>query len=255
MTLSGLVHQAYPSPEWAVFFEVANSTGFGAHRRADAVALGVWPSRGHTIVGFEFKDDRRDWLREKKNPAKGDVIAAHCDAWWVVAGTDAVVSADELPEPWGLYVANKDRTRLLTKKPAQPFPDRDKVVMKRSFVAAMLRKVSETTIPLVEVQRRVDDAVKLARESTREGRELADLRDLVEKQRAVFETFKATTGVDMRGWQGPTRIAAAVHAVLNLDNDRHALEMSVARLDQAATTVREALAAWPTSSVVREHVG
>ena len=40
MTLRGLVHQAYPSPEWAVFFEVSNATGSGASRRADAVALG-----------------------------------------------------------------------------------------------------------------------------------------------------------------------------------------------------------------------
>lgn len=250
MTLGGLVHQAYPSPEWAVFFEVSNSTGFGAKRRADAIALGVWPSRGHTVVGFEFKDDRRDWLREKKNPAKGDVIAAHCDVWWVVAGAPDVVQPDELPEPWGLYVANKDRTRLVTKKPAQPFLERDKTVMKRSFVSAMLRKVSETTVPRVELQRLVDDAVKLALDRTRDSRELDSLREMVERQQAILDTFKAATGVDMKGWHGPTRIAAAVNAVLNLDNDRRALELSMARLDMAAKTVREALAAWPTPAEV-----
>lgn len=250
MTLTGLVQQAYPSPEWAVFFEVANATGFGARRRADAIALGVWPSRGHAVVGFEFKDDRRDWLREKKNPAKGDVIAAHCDCWWVVAGSDGVVQVDELPEPWGLYVANKDRTRLRTLKPCQPFLDRDKAVMRRSFVAAMLRKVSETTVPRLEVQRQVDEAVKLALSRTRDVREVDDLRRIVEEQRAVFDVFKAATGVDMRGWQGSTKIAAAVNAVLNMDSDRRALEASLAHLERAGRTVREVLAAWPSS--VRE---
>lgn len=247
--MSGLVQQAYPSPEWAVFFEVSNTTGFRASRRADAVALGVWPSRGHAIVGFEFKEDRRDWLREKNNPAKADLVAGHCDCWWVVAGSDNVVKVEELPEPWGLKVANKDRSRLLTVKNVQPFLDRDKTVMKRSFVAAMLRKVSETTVPRVELTRQVNEAVKVVLERTREDREMESLRRIVEEQRAVFESFKAATGVDMHGWRGPTKIAAAVNAVLNLDSNRHALEASLSHLELAAGTVREALAAWPIPPV------
>src|SRR4051812_48555098 len=109
MTLAGLVAQAYPSPEWAVFYEVSNGTGFNSRRRADAVALGVWPSRGHALIGFEFKEDRRDWLREKDNPAKADLIAANCDAWVLVIGNEKVAKIEEIPEPWGLLVANADR--------------------------------------------------------------------------------------------------------------------------------------------------
>lgn len=245
MTLTGLIHQKFAAPEWAVFFEVANATGGHVSRHADAVALGVWPSRGHTIVGFEFKENRRDWLREQKDPAKADVVAAHCDAWWVVAGAEGIVKVDELPEPWGLYVANKDRSRLLTVKPCVPFIDRDKAVMRRSFVAAMLRKVSETTIPLKEVNQRVDDAVKVALEGTREGNEMKYLRHRVEEQQGIFEAFKQATGVDMQGWQGPKAIAAAVNAVLNMDSDRRHLQDCAQRLDLAGRTVREALAAWP----------
>jgi hypothetical protein len=115
MTLQGLIAQAYPSPEWAVFYEVSNATGWGASRRADAVALGVWPSRGQMLIGFEFKTARGDWLNERKNPAKAETIAAHCDAWYVVAGDESVVKLDELPEPWGLHVANKDNTKFLSK--------------------------------------------------------------------------------------------------------------------------------------------
>ena len=44
MTLAGLIAARYPPPEWAVFFEVSNATGYATSRRADAIALGIWPS-------------------------------------------------------------------------------------------------------------------------------------------------------------------------------------------------------------------
>lgn len=253
MTLAGLVNQAYPSPEWAVFFEVMNTTGFQASRTADAVALGIWPSRGHTLVGFEFKEDRRDWLREKKNPAKAEAVSAHCDLWWVVAGSDQVVKIEELPEPWGLYVANPDRSKLKTVKLAQPFPDRDKTRMKRTFAAAMLRKVSETTVPRVELDRLVDERVKAALEKTQAGYELRELRETVERQRKVLEAFKKATGVELNSWRGPNRIAAAVNAVINLPEERGILERAAGNLEAAARTMREAVKLWPSGGPVEEE--
>jgi hypothetical protein len=233
VTLAGLVNQAYPSPEWAVFFEVMNTTGFQASRTADAVALGIWPSRGNAIVGFEFKEDRRDWLREKQNPAKAEAVAGHCDLWWVVAGSSTVVKIDELPAPWGLYVANQDRSKLKAVKQAQPFPDRDKTRMKRTFAAAMLRKVSETTVPRVE--------------QVHDGWELKDLRKTVEQQGAIIRGFKEATGIDLADWRGPDKIAAAVNAVLQMDEKREALEHAKRRLEAAADTLREALDQWPAA--------
>jgi hypothetical protein len=250
MTLQGLITQAYPAPEWAVFFEVSNGTGSMVRRRADAVALGVWPSRGFTIIGFEFKEDRRDWLREKANPEKADTIAAHCDSWVVVAGSESVVKVDELPEPWGLLVANADRTRLLNKKACQPFPDRDKSVMKRSFVAAMLRKVPETTVPKPELDRLVEERVKAALERTGEGYELKQLQETVERYRAMLDDFKAATGVDLHyGWQGPKAISHAVAAVLSGDSHRERLDRAADDLDHAAKQLRKAVASWPVAEV------
>lgn len=245
MTLNGLVMQAYPSPEWAVFFEVSNSTGSHAIRQADAVALGVWPSRGHMLIGFEFKEDRRDWLREKANPAKAETVATHCDCWWVVAGADSVVKVEELPEPWGLYVASQDRTRLLIKKPCQPFPDRNKHIMQRSFAAAMLRKIGETMVPRAEVARLIEVGVKDGLERTRDGRKMKWLEQEVERLKSVIDGFKTATGVDLKGWQGTTKIASAVDAVLNMDSNRQHLEDAATRLELSAANVREALSLWP----------
>lgn len=246
MTLTGLIRQAYPSPEWATFFEVSDSTGWRSKRRADAVALGIWPSRGQTIIGFEFKEDRRDWLREKEDPAKAEVIAAHCDCWYVVAGSEGIVKdVDELPEPWGLLVANKERTRLRAVKACVPFPDRDKSVMKRSFAAAMLRKVNETTVPRVELDRIVEERLKEAVERSTAGYELKRLRDRVDHLEKTQATFRDITGVNLDDWRGPENIAKAVNAVLRLGSDADAIRRARAQLTVAATTMDEALAAWP----------
>lgn len=51
----------YSQPEWAILFDVGNATGGRATRRADAVAMSLWPSRGLELYGFEIKVSRADW--------------------------------------------------------------------------------------------------------------------------------------------------------------------------------------------------
>lgn len=245
MTLAGLVAQAYPSPAWCTFFEVSNSTGSRVTRRADAVALGVWPSRGHAIIGFEFKSDRRDWLRELKAPEKAEAVAQHCDQWFVVATAPDIVKPVELPDPWGLYVANEARTQIRIAKACRPFPDRDPAIMRRSFVAAMLRKVSQTTVPKGEVARLVQEAQQTALAQTRDGHELQRLQDRIAQLEGILQTFKTATGVDLQHWHGPAAIAGAVQTVLDLSRDRRRLDDAARCLDLAARTMHEAIAAWP----------
>jgi hypothetical protein len=244
-SLPGLIAQRYPSPEWVTFFEVSNGTGFNARRRADAVALGVWPSRGHSLIGFEFKEDRRDWLREKDDPSKADVIAAHCDTWYLVIGNEKIAKVEELPEPWGLLVASEDRERLLLKKDAVPFPDRDKSVIRRSFAAAMLRKVGETTVPKVELERIVEARMNEAVDRTREGQCMKHLEERVRQLQDIIDEFELVTGVKMDGWRGPTEIAKAVNALLSFGDHRQSLENAHRVLLSVAKNMEEAIASWP----------
>lgn len=247
--LGRLVLKAYPAPEWAVFFEVGDSTGSHATRHADAIALGIWPSRGYQVIGFEFKASRRDWLREKKNPQKAEAMAAHCDLWFVVAADASVVKTEELPAPWGLYVANASRSTLKMTKAAVPFPDRNQAVLPRAFIAAMLRKVSETSVPRVDLERLIADAAKKAVASSAEGYELKLLRDKVAYQRRVLDGFKARTGVDLEvGWSGPEKIAAAVAAVLEGQRYRNGLDQTRKELERAARDIGKALEQWPRTS-------
>lgn len=244
-SLTSLISQAYPAPEWAVFFEVSNGTGFEASRRADAVAVGVWPSRGFQIVGFECKSDRRDWLRELANPAKADVIVAFCDRWYIVTDRPEIAKPEEVPETWGLLVADEKRTKLLTKKLAPALPDRDLTSVRRSFMAAMLRKVPETTVPKADVERLVEARVKEAADASNMGRQLKYAQDEATELRKIVDTFKAITGVNMQGWQGSEKIAKAVDAVLHHDSNRQSLENTARILESTLKNLREGLAAMP----------
>lgn len=244
-SLVTLLSRAYPAPEWAVFFEVHDATGNLSRRRADAVALGIWPSRGFSVVGFEFKEDRRDWLREKANPQKADVIASKVDQFWVVAGHESVVAPDELPEPWGLLVASTNREKLITKKKAAPYADRDRTTIQRSFVASMLRKVPETTVPKASLQELVDAAVQQALSRTRDGREIEMLRARVAALEQQRHAFTAASGIDIDGWEGPDKIGVAVRAVLEADRYRQHMADTKRQLGIALKSVDAALAGWP----------
>lgn len=253
MTLAGLIAQSYPAPEWATFFEVSNTVGFGTSRRADAIALGIWPSRGNKVIGFEFKEDRRDWLRELKNPAKAETIAAHCDEWWLVVGAEGIAKIVELPAAWGLKVASKDRSRLLSVKPAVPFPDRNTAVMSRTFVAAMLRKVGEKMVLRSEVERLADERLanlRAAKHPDTYNLELikGELSTLQERVRS----FEAASGVTIGGYYGTAKIGEAVKAVMACDNTRAQISRAHATVlgcEQALKAAHEALAALAEASL------
>jgi len=128
----------YAAPEYALFFEVGDATGGRARRWADAVAMGLWPSRGLALQGFEIKVSRSDLTSELKNPAKAESIARYCRYWWL-ATPPGLVREGELPEGWGLYEAHANGLRCVKQAPAlveEP--------VSPAFLAAILRRASDT---------------------------------------------------------------------------------------------------------------
>lgn len=93
-------------------------------RRADALYVGFFASRGKRLVGHEIKVARSDWLHELDQPAKAEEWEQHCHSWYVVAPSTEVVRPEELPEGWGLLVPGKSRTRLDVKVKAAVHADR-----------------------------------------------------------------------------------------------------------------------------------
>ena len=69
-----LLRVKYPLPAFALLEQVADGTGARNYRWADALVMGVWPSRGYHLLGFEVKVSRSDWLHELHKPAKADAL-------------------------------------------------------------------------------------------------------------------------------------------------------------------------------------
>lgn len=135
--LGDLLAHKYRGDEWAYFREVPDGTGGNMTRSVDGLAMGLWPSRGLELMGFEIKKTRSDWLRELKNPAKADAICRFCDRWYIVANKN-VVKLEELPTTWGLIEAWGCQLRVKVKAPKL-----EPVSVDRSFLAGILRRASE----------------------------------------------------------------------------------------------------------------
>ena len=209
--LEQLISRRFAAPAWAIFYEVANGTGFGGEGRryADAVAIGIWPSRGHAVHGFEIKRSRSDWARERDDPTKADAVSKWCDFWWLVAADRSICPLSELPETWGLMVPRGES--LVTVKDA---PKRDAEPLSSTFVAACLRRIAETTISKTEhestleaeVAKRLDSRV---RSMTRALEQESTSHDALKKS---VDEFEEASGLRLGGWPGGRQLGEAVRA-------------------------------------------
>lgn len=227
------LREFYAAPTWAILFEVASETGGTATRRADALAMSLWPSRGLEIHGFEIKVDRRDWQRELKAPKKAEEIARFCNRWWIVASPN-VVKLDELPAGWGLLLFEDGALRAVKDAPPQ-----EPVQITRRFLASLLRSASEQSPAEKVVRAAVEKARKEERDiaTTQVERARARAReDLVALQKVVSD-FEAASGVHLSTYANGTRIGEAVRVVLD-----NGLEAHRSRIERAAHLLRSVLA-------------
>lgn len=233
----------YPKKEYALLSEVRNSTGFsGQARTADAIALSLWPSRGLTMHGFEMKAYRGDWKREKDNPEKAEEIARYCDFWWLLV-TDAriVEPISDVPENWGVLGPNKDGTRLAVLKDAVKLEAQP---LSRSFVAAILRNVSNATTPTARVAAKCEEARLLGiQEGEKRAADIVELERLrkLEEDVRAFEEASGVQLVSHYKWQtaDPKKLGAALKEIMSeTDSLRYRLE-SLDRLAQAAESMAD----------------
>lgn len=98
-------------PRYATATHIKSSAGFYARRQMDYFAMDLWPSSGLQRIGHEIKCSRSDWLRELKDPSKAAAFRPYMHAWFLVVTDAAFVRPGELPEGWGLIVANPRRCR------------------------------------------------------------------------------------------------------------------------------------------------
>lgn len=163
--LIDLLFEGFAPPRYVLLPHVRNSTGYsGQIRTADAVALGMWPSDGMALIGFELKSSRSDWLRELAQPAKREEIGKFCDQWIVVAGGPGIVRISELPAGVGLLeavpkgsrdglfeAADDVSLRMVVQPVDNPVPES----VSRPFLAAAVRRALAQSPHGQEIGRRV----------------------------------------------------------------------------------------------------
>ena len=199
--LRALMRKKYAAPQYALFEEVRNGTGFSRSvtRSADALAFSLWPSRGLELHGFELKVDRRDWQRELLEPAKAEELQRFCDRWWVVAPAE-MVQPGELPPTWGLLNPN-GRGGLTA---AVEAPKLEAKPLDRLMLASLFRNLKDGEED--RFRARADDLVaeraKLA-DHTPVERELAQLKVNHERVMEAVRRFEKGSGLNvLSGWDG-----------------------------------------------------
>lgn len=215
--IRNILRMRYPAPEYAFFGGVRNGTGYTrTTRTADALAMSLWPSRGLVLHGFEIKSDRRDWLREKKDPEKAEEIASRCDFWWIVADV-GVVERSELPAAWGLLEAHGEKVKVIVEATRLEQPND----IGRSFLAAILRRAQEESPGALEIREAVEAARNEMHQKQNDRYEEDRKRKLAEENETLRELqnqvriFEEASGFSIsRGWILP-KMGQAVRMIID----------------------------------------
>lgn len=201
----------FPAPAYTLLPQVRNCTGFARRvRTIDALAISNYPSRGLWAAGFEMKVSFHDWRKELAEPEKAEEIQRFCRYWYAVA-PKGVIPVDEISETWGLLEA--DGRGLHTTKGAPELGSPDPTW---GFVASVLRKAAEASVPQVLVSKQLADLrAELAEDVRKAATVETELRRLRAQEKAV-KRFEESSGVQIRDDWRAGHIGQAVAMVQRL---------------------------------------
>jgi hypothetical protein len=173
-----------------------------SNRRADAISVGLWHSRGQLIEGFEAKASREDWLREYEDHQKAEPAMAVCDYFWL-ATNPGVLQPNELPEKWGLLLSNGKGRHLKVEKPAPLLREKTTHPVSREVLVGLLRGVGCLDAEDREAVRKEGEEIGKSRADldyelfeSRAERAEKQLREREETHRKFLER----AGLDFYGW-------------------------------------------------------
>lgn len=235
-------HYIKPDDEYpgAVFLTEVTAPG-NSRRRADAIHIGLWSSRGYGIDVHELKVSKADFQREIDDPAKAEAWWPHCNRFWIVAPDTAVAPPEMLPSGWGLMIPNPRGAR------------RFKVVVKAEerqiqpsieLLATLLtctetRRVSQ----LAQQQRELDQRhhtvlrqaqIEAARAASPDVRKRLDLIEQVEK----------ASGFNLADWDfgghvSPVQLGSAIRAVVTQQRTEKDMRRVLSDLERSVDAAKE----------------
>lgn len=197
------LRERYSGPEWTIAFEVPNSTGFGATRRCDAIAMGTWPSKGLYLHGHEIKVSRSDWLKEIDDPTKADAFYKRCHYWWIVA-PKGIVKLAELPATWGLMHCTEKSALRVGKAATKLEP----LAITYPFLASMLRAFNDSSDIQRKLKRADDEGYRRGYDYATRNAKSEHSYKLKQAERDLLrikddvKSFEETSGISIGGYDG-----------------------------------------------------
>lgn len=213
--LHELLKLKYAAPQFALFHEVRNGTGYAkSHERyCDAIAMCLWPSMGIELHGFEVKVSYSDWKKELADPSKSAEFIQYCDKWWIVA-PKGVVPVGELPANWGLLepkVKHLGVTRAAS-------TNKNKKAMDPLFIASLFRRqhekmeeIEKTHVPVNNIKTRLQQEYERGRKDSQRGPE----HRAYEQLKKSVEAFEQASGLKLDAFNGGA-LGAQVRALTEL---------------------------------------
>jgi hypothetical protein len=213
----------------------------GTGRRFDALAVGLWPSRGCLLIGVEVKATEEDLRRELANPAKADGLYRRCDLWYlaVPAELEAQALGPTVPDSWGVLVLRGEKTLREVRKPR-----RHEALVDRYLLATLLRRHedAEGTERRVREEKRYSDGYHQGQE--RAAREVAAAKEEAQELRLERHRFEQASGIVFARWEADVgqKLGAAVAALRGRKaaGAVGALRMTEGRLVEVLEAIRKA---------------
>lgn len=207
------IERGYRPPHFVFLPEFRGATGFDRCRSADAVAIGLYKSRGQEITGFEVKVSRADWLKELRTPDKADGIGQYCDEWFIAVHDEQIVKLSELPKPWGLIVVDVQKKKRKCLKPALTRTPRPMSAELRSSIIQRCFLLNQNAIG------RAEELQKVREEGFKAG-EAHALRDFegLKKLRQQVADFQSASGISIHEWSDGKGMGEAMRVVMHQES-------------------------------------
>ena len=216
--LTEMLRHRYSGHKWAFAAQVPNATGMKKTRTCDGIAMGLWPSEGLHLHGFEVKVSRSDWRKEMQDVTKSSAFSVYCHYWWIVAPKEAV-KLEELPADWGLLSPVTANRVLRVQKPAtfKATPEQPTV----ELLAGIFRACCQNSVSARELESARSEGYREglkaadSRAKSSGDSELIRLRRLVKDHEEAVAEFEEASGVPFRNWNSTT-VGKAVAMAMNV---------------------------------------
>lgn len=221
----------------AVYLTEVTAPGHSG-RRADAVHVGLWASRGAGIVEVcELKVSRADWLKELKDPKKAEAWWPYCHAFWLVVPCEGIVRDDELPKGWGLMMpSGRGRRFKVLVKPEE---------REAQLTPALLRTLltNTETVRVNALRKQQEELRRKFYEQEQQTRRQRGLFSEKDKRRLeLLDRLEKALGVELTdySWEGKLEPEGAAEILQELAQGRAALDRSRDTAESAARELERA---------------